>query len=177
MSKTRLFLKQKKMRKNTSHRISELTMLNATSPMEASLWTKLAKLTLNFKLKFTKRALTTLLLRRLIRRNTATNDVANFVKNIPRKFHKNRMKMRMMRTKLEDAVYQERKLRNLFASRYDYLMRRWGHNHFFRSRFNIILQEETRFVWMTGRERIRQKADHLAMRDHMAPAPEHSGGH
>ena len=42
-------------------------------------------------------------------------------------------------------------------------------NHFFRSRFNMILQEETRFVWMTGRERIRQKADHLAMRDHMAP--------
>ena len=107
-------------------------MLNATSPTEASLWTKLSNLTINLKLKFTKRALTTLLLRRLIRRNTATNDVTNFVKNIPRKFPKNKMKMRMMRTKLEDAIYQETKLRNLFALKYEYLMRRWGNHHFVR---------------------------------------------
>ena len=138
--------------------------------MEASLWTKISKLTLNLKLKFTKRALTTLLLRRLLRRNTATNDVANFIKKIPRKFHQNQMKVRMMRTKLEDAIYQERKMRNLFTSRYDYLMRRWGHNYYFRRQFNMIMQEETRFVWTTGRERIQKKADNLAKKAHTAPA-------
>ena len=109
----------------------------------------------------TKRVLTTLLLRRLMRRNTGTNDIESFVRNIPRKFHRNQMRMRMLKTKLDDAIYQERKIRNLFTSRYEYLRRRWGNNRHFMTNFNLIMQAETRFVWETGRERVRSKVDNL----------------
>ena len=154
------------MRRNTSHRVSELIPLNAISPMEASVWTKIAKFTLNLKIKMTKRVLTTLLLRRLMRRNTGTNDIESFVRNIPRKFHRKQMRMRMLKTKLDDAIYQERKIRNLFTSRYEYLRRRWGNNRHFMTNFNAIMQAETRFVWETGRERVRSKVDNLCEKWH-----------
>ena len=157
------------MRRNTSHRVSMLIRLNAISPMEASLWTKVSTFVLNLKLKMTKRNLTVILLRRLMRRHTGTNDVEHFVKNIPRQYHKNQMKMRMMRTKLDDAIYQERKIRNLFESRYQYLVRRWGHQRHFMTQFNMIMQEETRFVWLTGRERVKFKEDNLARKAHKPP--------
>ena len=104
-----------------------------------------------------------------MRRHTGTNDVEHFVKNIPRQYHKNQMKMRMMRTKLDDAIYQERKIRNLFESRYQYLVRRWGHQRHFMTQFNMIMQEETRFVWLTGRERVKFKEDNLARKAHKPP--------
>ena len=54
------------MRRNTSHRLSYL-MFNqrANSPMEAQVWTKIAKKVFNLKLKLTNRVLTVLLLQKL----------------------------------------------------------------------------------------------------------------
>ena len=52
---------------------------------EASLWKKTAMTTIKLKIKYTKRHLTTLELRRLIRRKTPTNDVMQFIKNIKSK--------------------------------------------------------------------------------------------
>ena len=71
------------MRRNTSHRLSYL-MFNqrANSPMEAQVWTKIAKKVFNLKLKLTNRVLTVLLLQKLQRRHTGTNDVEHFCRNI-----------------------------------------------------------------------------------------------
>ena len=68
----------------------------------------------------------------------------------------------MMSNKIKDAKYQEQKIRNLFISRRDYLVRRWGlNNQYFMTRFNILMQEEVVFVWNTGKFRLNSKLDFL----------------
>ena len=71
------------MRRNTS---TQLTFLmhnqRANSPMEARVWTKIAKLAFNLKIKMTKRVSTVLLLKKLQKRKSGTNDVEYFCKTI-----------------------------------------------------------------------------------------------
>ena len=118
---------------------------------------------LNLKIKMTKRSLTVLLLSKLQRRRLGTNDVENFCMNIKRKYAKNKMRSSMMTNKIKDAKYQEQKIRKLFISRRDYLVRRWGfNNQYFMTRFNILMQEEVEFVWNTGKTRLKAKIDFLA---------------
>ena len=74
------------MRRNTS---TQLTFLmhnqRANSPMEARVWTKIAKLAFNLKIKMTKRVSTVLLLQKLQKRKTGTNYVEYFLQNYKEK--------------------------------------------------------------------------------------------
>ena len=164
------------MRRTTSHKLSFL-MYNqrANSPMEARVWTKIAKLAFNLKIKMTKRVSTVLLLQKLQKRKTGTNDVEYFCKTIKRKFARNKMRQTMMSNKIRDAKYKETKARNLFNSKYNYLVRRWGHNRAFMSQFNILLQQEIEFIWKTEKARVQSKIDFLVNKWHKnnLSKPEH----
>ena len=150
------------MRRTTSHKLSFL-MYNqrANSPMEAQVWNKIAKWVFNLKIKMTKRILTVRLLQKLKDRKTGTNDVKHFCKNIKRKYARNKMRNTMMSNKIKDAKYWEAKTRKLFNSKYEYLVKRWGHNRAFMSQYNILLQEEIDFVWKTEQAKNLSKIDFL----------------
>ena len=168
------------MRKNTSNKLSFMIHnLRAISPMEARVLKKVMFGVLNLKIKMTKRSLTVDLLKKLQRRRLGTNDVENFCSNIQRKYARSKMRSSMMSNKIKDAKYQEQKTRNLFISRRDYLVQRWGfNNQYFITRFNILMQEEVVFVWNTGKTRLNSKIDFLANKRQNIPTktPEVLGG-
>ena len=150
------------MRRNTSAKSTfMLYRLRATSPSEAHVRNKIAKYVVNLKIKMTRRVLTVMLLQKLHRKKTGTNDIEQFCRNIKRKFAKNKMRNTMMTNKIKDAIYHENKARKLFNSRYEYFVKRWGHNRYFMSQFNTLLQEEIEFVWRTGKVKMLSKIDFL----------------
>ena len=110
------------MNNQTSHNLSSLiSRYQGFTHNEASLWKKTAMSAIKLKIKVTKRHLTTLELRRLIKRKTPTNDVMHFIKNIQFKYHRNRMMMVMMNTKLRNAIYVENLVRRQFNKCHEYM--------------------------------------------------------
>ena len=160
------------MNNQTSHNLASLiSSYQGFTRHEASLWKKTAMLVIKLKIKYTKRHLTTLELRRLIRRKTPTNDVMHFIKNLESRYHKARMMSVMMTQKLKNAIYVENFTRKQFNKCHDYMRRRWRHHSFLTSQFNIIMQHQITFTWDTERIRVMNKIEHLAHKYHRNHKP------
>ena len=153
----------------TSHDLAVLiSTYQGFTRHEAFLWKKTAMSVLKLKIKYTKRHLTTLELRKLIRRKTPTNDVYQFIRNIESKNHKNRMMMVMMNQKLRNAIYVETLMRRQFSRCHEYFLRRWGGNHRgITSRFHILMQRQISFTWGDIRPKVLSKVEFLAQKYHI----------
>ena len=150
------------MRPSTSHRIKTLTSNVTVSPAELSLWNKLMGLTLNSKVKVTKRVLTVNLLKTLKEKNIGTNEIEHHLKNKSWNNHwSSKMRKCMLNVKIDHANVELSKARSIFSRQYKHLIGRWGHNTVISSRFKQLMQNEVEYYWESGKTKNNEKVKHL----------------
>ena len=150
------------MRPSTSHRIKTLTSNVTVSPAELSLWNKLMGLTINSKVKVTKRVLTVNLLKTLKEKNIGTNEIEHHLKNKSWNNHwSSKMRKCMLNVKIDHANVELSKARSIFSRQYKHLIGRWGHNNVISSRFKQLMQNEVEYYWESGKAKNNEKVKHL----------------
>ena len=119
-------------------------------------------------LKLTRKVLTKNLLRKMMNMNVGTNEVERYVLRTSSQSVRNERNVRlirnMMRSKVEDAEYDERCTRRQFVkNRKDYRrMVRLG--SFVDLEFNMMMRYEVEFVWNNGKMKNAEKIDTLVRR-------------
>ena len=77
-----------------------------------------------------------------------------------------------MKTKIEDARYEEGEARRKFKKKLDYIKRRTGTNTELYDGFNSLMQEEVEFQWREQKEKRKKKVAHLIKKwRNVRPAP------
>ena len=159
------YLNHLKMRPTTSHRLRMITLsMTATPTGEQALWTKLKTNCVNLKIKYTRKQVALNMLRKLKSKNIGTNEIEYHIKKKTwwSDHWKTQERRNMLRTRINHATEEMSKLRYLHNKQLSYMRQRWGHNRFAFSNFLTVMQEEVRFVWLTGLEKMNQKIQHLS---------------
>ena len=132
------------------------------SPAELKLWNKLMVITVNSKLKVTKRVLTVKLLQKLKDRNIGTNEIEYHLKYQRMNKHWiSEMRRSMLNVRLRNAQVELAKSRTIFDRQIKELSRRWGHYTTIFGHFRQIMQGEIRYFWGNGVEKNNNKVKHL----------------
>ena len=132
------------------------------------MWNKLNKqcVNVNNKIRYTQCRLTVLELTKMREKNLGTKDTEAFVDK-SNKFVRDKLRRSIMKHKISNAMYDENVARRRFIAKYDYISRRWGHNRSIMSSFKTIMQEEVDQVWNEGREKTKEKIEHLMKKRRM----------
>ena len=147
-----------------SHAISLLTEGAPVSDVEAGVWTKIMKKTVQMKIKVTNATVKVLTLRKLCDKGIGTTTVEEFVRrevNSENRREQVRVVKKIMMTKIVDAKREEEKARNDFQNIMKYLLKRWGQNVNIMARMKTIMQMEVRRTWEERKKAMKKKIDFL----------------
>ena len=135
------------------------------------MWTKIMMNIVNLKIKVTRKTLKLLQLRKLKQRGVGVNEVEEYAsKEVVRGGGRSREwkeKRRqevvnvLMKGKIKSAEVELKEARWQFARLLSYLRRRWGHYHAILAWHGSIMQEEVRWEWKEGRDKVWEKVNHL----------------
>ena len=125
-------------------------------------------------IKLARKVLTRDLLSKLVVIGVGTNEVENCVKEMSKQNVKPGTNMKLvrdiMRNKLEDATYDERRMRRQFLKRKIEYQRSLMKGSLLDMRFHEVMKYEVEKVWMMGKEKSKDKIDNLV--DRYAPREE-----
>ena len=133
------------------------------SDVEAGVWTKIMKKTIQSKIKMTRMSSTVLTLRKLLRAGVGTDTVEKFVRREAKGRKEERVKIvrKIMKEKVKDASEQEAKARKEFLKTQSYLQKRWGHNSNIMIKMKDVMQTEVRRTWQECKDNREKKVSFL----------------